>query len=268
MKPALLQIDAFSDTPFGGNPAAVCLLDQARDEPWMQRVAAEMNLAETAFVVLGDGDDFPLRWFTPTTEVPLCGHATLAAAHALWETGYVPPSRAIGFNTLSGALTAQRSGDLIGIDLPARPVVEAALPSPLTRALGFPTVWTGRTCEPATSKFEYVVVTNERGVRDARPDVAALRAIPGGVILTARSDDPSVHIVSRYFAAYYGVDEDPVTGSAHCALATYWAPRLGRLSFTARQASARGGTLGVTLDGERVQLTGHAVAVFSGELRA
>jgi len=267
MNPVLLQVDAFTDTTFRGNPAAVCLLDRPRDEAWMQAVAAEMNLAETAFVVL-QGDEFPLRWFTPTTEVPLCGHATLASAHALWETGRVPAGRTIGFATQGGRLTAYQVGHTIAIELPARPVVEAALPPPLTRALSIPAVWTGRTCEPATTKFEYLVVASERDVRAARPDVAALRAIPGGVILTARSEDPAAHIVSRYFAAYYGVDEDPVTGSAHCALATYWAPRLGRLSFIARQVSARGGTLGVTLDGERVQLTGRAVTIFAGELRA
>jgi PhzF family phenazine biosynthesis protein len=268
MRPVLLQVDAFSATPFHGNPAAVCLLDVPRDERWMQNVAAEMNLAETAFVVPQGGDEFALRWFTPTTEVPLCGHATLAAAHALWETGRVARSRPIVFGTQSGRLTASRVGDRIGIDLPARAVAEAPLPDPVARALRIRALWTGRTCEPDTTKFEYVVVASERDVRAAQPDVRALRAIPGGVILTARSDDPAVHIVSRYFAAYYGVDEDPVTGSAHCALATYWAPRLGLNSFVARQASAREGTLGVTIDGDRVCLTGHAVTVLSGELRA
>ncbi len=262
----LLQIDAFTDVPFAGNPAAVCLLDEGRPDAWMQSVAAEMNLAETAFVTARGNGAFALRWFTPTTEVPLCGHATLAAAHALWQIGRVPEDQLIAFETKSGTLWSRRAGSRVSIDLPARPVAPTDLPESLASAMGVTASWTGRTLEPEAFKFEYLIVTTETDLRRAQPDFAALRRMAGGVILTALSESPDVDIVSRYFAPYYGVDEDPVTGSAHCALAPYWTPLLGRKAFRARQASSRGGVLEVTLDENRVHLTGGAVTIFRGEL--
>lgn len=264
----LLQIDAFTASPFRGNPAAVCLLDAPADPTWMQQVGAEMNLAETAFVV-PDGDRFGLRWFTPEVEVALCGHATLASAHALWETGRVPAGREILFETLSGTLRAQRDGDRIAIELPSRPVAPAEPPAGLVDALGaapraaFATV-AGGTGAHANHLLEY---DSEETVTALRPDFARLRDIPGGVIVTARGTG-RYDFVSRFFAAPYGIDEDPVTGSAHCSLAPFWAGRLGRDVFLAWQASKRGGELEVTLRGDRVRLAGHAVTVLRGELVA
>jgi PhzF family phenazine biosynthesis protein len=266
----LLQIDAFTDSPFRGNPAAVCLLDAPREAEWMQRVAAEMNLAETAFLVASGPSRFGLRWFTPVTEVALCGHATLASAHALWALGRAPGDQAITFDTLSGALIARpasHDGDRSGItiDLPAREVGERPLPEAVSRALDVTPQWTGATAK--RNEVDYLVVLGtEQQVRAAKPDLVALRSVPCGVILTARSDTPDADIASRYFVPYYGIDEDPVTGSAHCALATYWARQLGRDTFVARQVSAREGLLGVRLEGDRVHLTGQAVTVLQGEL--
>lgn len=264
----LLQVDAFTEAPFGGNPAAVCLLDTPRDAAWMQRVAAEMNLSETAFLVAKGPGRFDLRWFTPTTEVRLCGHATLASAHAIWETATVPRNAAITFDTLSGPLVA-RPGDAgdssIVIDLPARDVAETPLPDAVSRALGLSAVWTGATAKAAATDY-LVVCASEAEVRAASPDIPALRRIPCGVIVTSRSETAGADIASRYFVPYDGIDEDPVTGSAHCVLATYWARELGRTAFIARQVSAREGLLGVRLDGARVHLTGNAVTVLRGEL--
>ncbi|HEX7084934.1 MAG TPA: PhzF family phenazine biosynthesis protein [Vicinamibacterales bacterium] len=264
----ILQIDAFTAAPFRGNPAAVCLLDAPADPSWMQQVAAEMNLAETAFVV-PDGDRFGLRWFTPEVEVALCGHATLASAHALWETGRVPAGRDILFETLSGTLGAVRDGDRIAIELPSRPVAPADPPAALIVALGaapratFATVAGGTGAHP-NYLLEYGSVDE---VTALRPDFARLRGVPGGVIVTARGTG-RYDFVSRFFAAPYGVDEDPVTGSAHCSLAPFWADRLGKTTLLAWQASKRGGELGVTLRGDRVRLAGHAVTVLRGELVA
>jgi len=262
----LLQIDAFTATPFRGNPAAVCLLDTPADPAWMQHVAAEMNLAETAFVVLQDGR-FGLRWFTPEVEVALCGHATLAAAHALWDTERVPVDREILFETLSGTLRAQRVDGRIAIELPSRPVAPDMPPPALVDALGaapravFATI-AGGTGAHGNYLLEY---DSEGAVTSLRPDFAKLREIPGGVIVTARGSG-RYDFVSRFFAAPYGIDEDPVTGSAHCSLAPFWAERLGKTAFLAWQASKRGGELQVTLAGDRVRLAGHAVTVLRGEL--
>jgi PhzF family phenazine biosynthesis protein len=267
MPTPLLQIDAFTNEPFAGNPAAVCLLDRARPATWMQAVAAEMNLAETAFVVPAEGNSFHLRWFTPAAEVPLCGHATLASAHALWETGRVGPGREILFHTLSGALIARGTIGKVTITLPASEVEPAPLPDDVAQALGVRAIWTGRTRERGLGKFEYVIECGSQAeVLRATPDFRALGRQPGGAILTARADTPGIDIASRYFVPYFGIDEDPVTGSAHCALAPYWAPKLGRMEFVARQVSARGGTLEVRLDGDRVHLTGGTVTVLRGEL--
>jgi PhzF family phenazine biosynthesis protein len=263
MRTPLFQIDAFSERPFGGNPAAVCLLDGARDERWMQSVAAEMNLSETAFVH-PDGDGFSLRWFTPSVEVELCGHATLASAHALWEEGVIERREPARFHTKSGLLAATFRDGLIEMDFPARPESATDAPEGLARALGVVARHVGR------SRFDYLVeVESEAAVRAAEPDFRALRALPvRGVILTAPSATAGIDFVSRFFAPGSGVDEDPVTGSAHCTLAPFWSARLHRTELVGYQASRRGGTVRVALRGDRVLLGGRAVTVLRGELLA
>jgi PhzF family phenazine biosynthesis protein len=258
----LLQIDAFTSEPFRGNPAAVCLLDRERDSRWMQDVAAEMNLSETAFL-LPAGDDFSLRWFTPAVEVALCGHATLASAHALWEEKILAPDATARFHTKSGLLTAERQGDRIELDFPATLEERADPPAGLLESLGIDdAVYVGR------NKFDYLVeVASETIVRALDPDHAQLRKIPvRGVIVTSRADITDADFVSRFFAPGSGVDEDPVTGSAHCCLTPYWSAKLGKDAMTAFQASRRGGFVYVRLAGDRVKLGGHAVTVLRGEL--
>ena len=260
----LLQVDAFTDRPFHGNPAAVCLLDAPRDEAWMQSVAAEMNLAETAFVV-PQADGFSLRWFTPTLEVDLCGHATLATAHALWQTGRLAANADARFHSKSGLLTATRRDGLIELDFPATPAAPApAFVDGLTDALGAAPEWTGR------SIFDLMAVYGSAAeVRALRPDMTRVAELPArGVIVTAPADDGVHDFVSRFFAPAAGVPEDPVTGSAHCALAPYWAERKGASRLLGYQASARGGTVRVEVVGARVRLAGHAVTVFTAELEA
>jgi PhzF family phenazine biosynthesis protein len=262
----IAQIDAFTDRPFAGNPAAVCLLPSPRDPSWMQAVAREMNLAETAFLVQ-EGSDFRLRWFTPVTEVDLCGHATLASAHWLWESGALPQDAVARFHTRSGLLTATRDREWIVLDFPATPPKPAEAPPELAAALGTPIVAVTR------SPFDYIVeLESEAAVRALVPDYAALERIGGrGVVVTARASTPGFHFVSRFFAPAVGVPEDPVTGSAHCALVPYWSARLhGRRQFLAYQASDRGGVLRVELtdDDTRVKLSGQAVTVFRAELLA
>jgi PhzF family phenazine biosynthesis protein len=260
----LLQVDAFTDRPFHGNPAAVCLLDAPRDDAWMQSVAAEMNLAETAFVVPLDGG-FGLRWFTPTVEVDLCGHATLATAHALWETGRLAADRDALFDTRSGRLIASRRDGLIELDFPSTPADAApAFITNLAEALGASPAWAGR------SIFDLMAVFGTAAdVRALVPDMVRLAELPArGIIATAPADDGVHDFVSRFFAPASGVPEDPVTGSAHCALTPYWADRLGRTRLLGYQASARGGTVRVEQAGTRVRLAGHAVTVFTAELLA
>lgn len=258
---AITQVDAFTEQPFSGNPAAVCVLPAARDERWMQLVAREMNLSETAFLVRR-ADGYDLRWFTPAVEVDLCGHATLASAHVLWETGQLGADKQARFHTRSGLLTATRRGEWIELDFPARPVTELEPPVEIVRALGAELKFAGR------SKDDYLVeLADEAAVRHVEPDIALLkRAGLRGVIVTARATTEGYDFVSRFFAPGAGVDEDPVTGSAHCALGPYWQPRLGRDEFTAYQASARGGTVRVRVGGDRVFLGGQAVTVLRGEL--
>jgi PhzF family phenazine biosynthesis protein len=256
-----LQIDAFTDRPFSGNPAAVCLLDSQRDAQWMQSVAEEMNLSETAFVrPLTDG--FELRWFTPKVEVDLCGHATLASAHALWSEGIVSPANDIRFETNSGVLTCCRKEASIELDFPATPAQSASSVEALELALGVEPIFFGR------SRFDaLVVVDSEKTVRSLEPDLAALRALPfRGVIVTSKSADTEFDFVSRFFAPAAGVDEDPVTGSAHCCLGPYWGEQLGKNELTAFQASSRGGVIDLKLAGDRVLLGGQAVTVFKGVL--
>jgi PhzF family phenazine biosynthesis protein len=257
----IVQVDAFADQPFGGNPAAVCVLPEARDERWMQHVAAEMNLSETAFLVRRD-DGFDLRWFTPATEVALCGHATLASAHALWEGGHLSPDVVARFHTKSGVLTATRRGPWIELDFPATQEEAADPPEGLAEALGVTPLYVGK------SRFDYMVeVDREDRVRALSPDFARLRTLPvRGVMVTSRATTPGVDFVSRFFAPGAGVDEDPVTGSAHCCLTPYWSRKLGRTEFIAQQVSKRGGTLRLSLDGDRVRMRGQAVTVLRGEL--
>jgi predicted PhzF superfamily epimerase YddE/YHI9 len=254
----LYQIDAFTGQAFRGNPAAVCLLDAERGERWMQDVAAEMNLSETAFLLPRD-DGYSLRWFTPAAEVALCGHATLASAHALYEEQGLSSAR---FHTMSGLLTARRDGDWIELDFPATIAEAAGPPANLLESLGASEpVFVGR------SRYDYVIeLRSEDAVRGADPDFARLRRIPNvrGIIITSRGNE--YDFVSRFFGPAVGVDEDPVTGSAHCALTPYWAAKLGKDSMTAYQASKRGGEVRVRLVGDRVKLIGQAVTVLRGEL--
>ena len=258
----LLQIDAFTSEPFRGNPAAVCFLDRERDDKWMQDVAAEMNLAETAFL-LPRGEEWSLRWFTPTIEVDLCGHATLASAHALWEEKRLARDKEARFQTRSGVLTASRDGDFIELNFPVTPEKKIDAPSGLLEALGTKAKYIGQ------NKFDYLVeVDSEKTERGMKPDHAGLKKFGvRGVIVTSRSSNGKYDFVSRYFAPGAGIDEDPVTGSTHCCLTPYWSERLGKQELTAFQASSRGGVLRVRLDGDRVRIGGRAVTVLSGELR-
>jgi PhzF family phenazine biosynthesis protein len=257
-----LQIDAFSAQAFAGNPAAVVLLPAAAaDDKWMLRVAAEMNLSETAFLVRRS-DGYGLRWFTPVVEIDLCGHATLASAHALWQRGDLGPDEVARFHTRSGLLTATRRGQWIELDFPATPDQPADAPPGLLDAIGASARYVGK------SRFDYLVeVESEDVVRHLKPDHARLRTLPvRGVIVTSRATTEGLDFVSRFFAPGSGIDEDPVTGSAHCCLTPYWSRQLGKTSFTARQLSARGGTLETELIGDRVRLRGHAVTVLRGEI--
>lgn len=261
MRLEIFHVDAFAERPFTGNPAVVCLLPSARDEAWMQSVAGEMNLSETAFLH-PEKDGFRLRWFTPTVEVKLCGHATLASAHVLWETHRLAPGETARFHTASGLLTAQRLGDLIELDFPAQKVEATDAPALLAGALGVSPKFVG------SNGVDFLVeVASEPDVRNTKPDFAALAKVPArGVIVTSRSGSPEFDFVSRFFAPASGINEDPVTGSAHCALGPFWQKRLGKNEFTACQLSARGGVVKVRMNGGRVALGGKAVTVLRGEL--
>ena len=254
------QVDAFADRPFAGNPAAVCLLPSARDAGWMQLVAREMNLAETAFLVRRT-DGYDLRWFTPSCEVDLCGHATLASAHVLWEEGHLPPDTPVRFHTRSGVLTAACRDGLIWLDFPATPAVPATAPSGLEDAVGAPIRSVGKT------PFDYLVeLESEAAVRRLEPDLVRIGRLPvRGVIVTAASSGGQ-DFVSRFFAPAAGVPEDPVTGSAHCALAPFWGARLGLTDLSGYQASERGGVVRLRLAGDRVHLGGTAITMLRGVL--
>src|SRR5216110_3029641 len=257
----IVQVDAFTSTPYAGNPAAVCVLPMARDERWMQDVAREMNLSETAFL-LAEDDGYRLRWFTPAVEVALCGHATLASAHVLWEERHLPAGRQARFHTQSGLLTADRAGDWIELDFPSTPPTAAPAPAGLATALGVTPRWVGR------STFDYIAeIDSEDAVRRLAPDLMAVARVEArGIIVTSRGGTSGYDFVSRFFAPQSGVPEDPVTGSAHCALAPFWSERLHKTTMTAYQASARGGVVRVRLAGDRVILGGQAVTVLRGEL--
>ena len=258
---SVIQVDAFASRPFSGNPAAVCVLPAPRDAEWMQLVAREMNLAETAFLVPRP-DGYDLRWFTPGTEVDLCGHATLASAHVLWEDRRVPPTDTLRFHTRSGLLTATQRDGLIWLDFPATPAVPSDPPAQLADVLGATPRWVGR------SPFDWLVeLESDAAVRGLDPELSRLGRLEArGVIVTARAEDGRHDFVSRFFAPAAGIPEDPVTGSAHCALAPFWAERLGRTELSGYQASARGGTVRTRLAGDRVLLGGSAVTVMRGEM--
>jgi PhzF family phenazine biosynthesis protein len=266
--PLLYQVDAFTDTAFAGNPAAVCLLATERPTGWMRKVAAEMALSETAFLRPHPDGGYRLRWFTPTDEVALCGHATLASAHVLWSDGLLAADAPARFNTQSGPLTATRRDDAIVMDFPADPPRPIEPPAGLLDALNAPdAAFVGR-----TERDLFVQVTAPDTVRALSPDLPALASFDGrGVIVTAEADVEEADVVSRFFAPGVGVPEDPVTGSAHCALGPYWADELGRTALTGRQVSARGGTVHVALDAphaDRVELGGRAVTTLHGRLQA
>lgn len=256
-------VDAFAEQAFSGNPAAVCVLPAPAPEAWMRLVAREMNLAETAFLHRIE-DGFALRWFTPTVEVDLCGHATLASAHVLWQQSHLAPGEVARFHTRSGLLTAAPDGERIVLDFPARAAVPIAAPDSLLPALGISAPrWVGK------NEYDYLVeVASEAEVRALAPDLGTIARLPvRGVIVTSLADSGRPYeFVSRFFGPGAGVPEDPVTGSAHCALAPYWRPRLGRDTMTGYQASTRGGTVYTTVKGDRVLLGGKAITVMRGML--
>jgi PhzF family phenazine biosynthesis protein len=262
MSLSLFHIDAFTDTPFAGNSAAVFILDEPREDAWLQRVAREMNLAATTFLYPQD-DGYHLRWFSAKVELELCGHGTLASAHALWEQGYLAREDEARFYTRGGFLTAKRAGEWIELNFPAKPEVAAdALPA-LKESLGVTPLYVGK------SQLDYLVeVASEEVVRNIQPDFGRLATLPArGVIITAAANAASEYdFVSRFFCPSVGINEDPVTGSAHCVLSPFWSKRLGREQLTGYQASERGGTVRVRHDGERVHLGGQAITVLRGEL--
>ncbi len=258
----ITQVDAFTDEPFSGNPAAVCILPKPRDAAWMQAVGREMNLSETAFLVRRDDGSYDLRWFTPYHEVDLCGHATLASAHVLWEEGHLPPDRQARFHTKSWLLTADRDGDWIELDFPATPPTPVDAPASLAQALNVVPVYCGKTIYDL-----FVQVESETIVRELAPDFTLLMAVRArGTIVTARASTPGFDYVCRFFAPGAGVYEDPVTGSAQSALGPYWQSKLGKDELMGYQASERGGVLRVRPRGERVLIAGKAVTVLVGEL--
>lgn len=262
MKVKLYQVDAFiTDQPFSGNPAAVCILPKPRSEAWMQNVAVEMNLSETAFLVQGE-DGFSLRWFTPAVEVELCGHATLASAHILWETGLLIADKEGRFHTASGLLTAKKVAEEIELNFPTTPPEPIKEPPGLVEALGVNAEYVG------ASEYDYLVrVGSEAEVLGSKPDFVKLKELGvRGVMLTCKSESDEYDFISRFFAPGAGIDEDPVTGSAHCCLGPYWAEILGKDEMVAYQASTRGGVVRVRVGPERVYLGGRAVTVFRGEL--
>jgi len=257
-----VQVDAFTSEPFRGNPAAVCVLTHSIDETRMQNIAREMNLSETAFLHRRADGSFDLRWFTPAVEVALCGHATLASAHALWEAGQLAANQTAQFHTKSGVLTAAHTGDWIELDFPATPAEPCEPPPGLLEALRVTAKYVGK------SRFDYLVeVDNEETVRSLAPDSRRLKELAvRGVMVTSVAAEPGIDFVSRFFAPGAGIDEDPVTGSAHCCLTPYWSAKLNKTDMIARQLSARGGELRVRADGDRVRLAGQAITVMRGEI--
>lgn len=257
----IIQVDAFTDTPFKGNPAAVCILSREQTAVWMQSVAQEMNLSETAFLLRQD-NGYALRWFTPAVEVELCGHATLASAHVLWEAGYLNPLEEAHFFTKSGLLTAAFRDGWIEMNFPAEREKAAYPPPGLEKALGSGFRYVGK------NRFDYLVeVDTAEMVCKMAPDFNLLGSIEmRGVIVTSFSGSKDCDFVSRFFAPRVGVNEDPVTGSAHCCLAPFWESRLGKKEMIGCQVSSRGGIVKVRPAGDRVYIGGQAVTVLHGEL--
>ena len=257
----IVQVDAFTDTPFSGNPAVICILPAQVDAQWMQRVAQEMNLSETAFLVKQE-DGYGLRWFTPVSEVDLCGHATLASAHVLWEGGHLGSDETVIFHTKSGVLTCEQKDEWIEMNFPITRESPAVPPEALVEGLGLMPRYVGK------SEFDYLVeADSESTLRALAPDFQLLKTVPmRGCIVTAQADDPEYDFVSRFFAPGVGVNEDPVTGSAHCCLGPFWARRFKKEELTAYQASARGGVVRIRILGDRIVLGGKAVTVLQGDL--
>ncbi len=257
----IFQVDSFTNKPFAGNPAGVCILPEAILDSEMLNIAKEMNLPETAFLQ-GTGVGYNLRWFTPSTEIELCGHATLASAHILWETGNLRPDEIARFDTLSGELTAKKNGEWIDLDFPAEYETNADTPVEITDALGVKPIYVGK------NRFDYLVeVESEEMVRNIKPNFDLLKKVPSrGIIVTSRADTGKYDFVSRFFAPAIGVDEDPVTGSAHCCLGPYWESRLNKSRFEAFQLSERGGVVRVEVKSDRVILSGQAITVIEGEI--
>lgn len=261
MRQKITQVNAFTDAPFTGNPAAVCIVPEPPDERWMQTVAREMNLPETAFLYR-HADEYHLRWFTPTVEVDLCGHATLASAHVLWEERHLPSHEPARFQTRSGLLTATRQGTWIQMDFPAEREQPATAPPDLAKALRVTPQYVGK------NRWDYLIqVDSEATVRALKPDLALLATIPmRGVTVTSRADSAEYDFVSRFFAPGSGIDEDPVTGSAHCCLGPFWKTRLNKDEMLAHQVSPRGGVVRVRVKDTRVLLGGQAITIWRGEL--
>lgn len=258
----ILQIDAFTNTPFGGNSAAVCLLPVPAEAIWMQNVAAEMNLSETAFL-FRQKDHYDLRWFTPTTEVDLCGHATLAATHALCEWGYLGDKEMVKFSTRSGFLTATRADNMIELNFPTEPADEVENPpSDMLDALGVQATFVGK------NRLDYLIeVATADEVKNLTPNFEQLKSLGlRGVMVTAKSDSSDCDFVSRFFAPGAGIPEDPVTGSAHCCLTPYWAKKLNKTELVAHQISQRKGELFLCLANDRTYISGQAITIFKGEL--
>ncbi len=260
MELKLYTVDAFTDKPFAGNPAAVCILEKELTETQMKNIAFEMNLSETAFV-LNQGDVYSLRWFTPDSEVDLCGHATLATSHILWQTGLHDKSGTILYKTRSEILKARQVNGKIELDFPIDKEYRIDIPGALVETLGAKPTYLGKT------KWSYLAeMDSEETVRNIKPDFDMMETLEAwGVMITARSASKEFDFISRFFAPRKGVKEDPVTGSAHCALGPYWANKLGKNTLNAYQASARGGSLVVIIDGERVKLLGSAVTILEGK---
>jgi predicted PhzF superfamily epimerase YddE/YHI9 len=261
MSRKIFQVDAFTDSPFKGNPAGVCLVDKGVPDEWMKNVASEMNLSETAFLYPEDGG-YRLRWFTPKVEVDLCGHATLASAHILWEKGILKPGDEARFFTRSGLLTAKKEGDWIILDFPALPPSEIPIPDELRMIIQAEILYLGK------SRFDWLVeIADEEFLKAFQPDFSAISRLPArGLILTSRSK--KYDFVSRFFVPAVGVNEDPVTGSAHSVLTPYWAGKLGKNELFAYQASLRGGELKLWNRGDRVGIGGQAVTVMEIDLIA
>lgn len=263
----IYQVDAFTDRPFKGNPAAVCILTEEKDDGWMQNVAGEMNLSETAFLLPQKNGYYNLRWFTPTDEVDLCGHATLSSAHILWERGYIKKDQIAKFETKSGFLSAELKNNWIELNFPAEPANQeqlSDLPAELLNSLGITNPrYVGK------NRLDYLIeVQSANKLKSLKPDFASLGSFLSfrGVIVTCCSDSSQYDFLSRYFAPGVGIDEDPVTGSAHCCLGPYWKEKLNKSELIGYQASKRGGIVKVTLKDDRVYLKGQAVTVLTGEL--